>query len=179
MYLHLVMTQLLTQSKGKPPKAATLSGQLTQIRPAGRSPLQQTANDKLGTWQGHWDSPIHEGLHTWYTKQLISTWPWNFRVMLSDNVSLASWTWPMISYRISYPKSVYEISLFYILWITSISVKSDPISLYADIVFENIDIVPDIEYKPSISGADGWQRRSKLTFWPDIEYTFLRYRRKY
>ncbi len=62
----------VTQSTDPPPKAATLSGQLTQTWLAGWSLLQQTAYDNLGTWQGHWDSPFHVGLHTWYTKQVIN-----------------------------------------------------------------------------------------------------------
>jgi hypothetical protein len=56
-----------------------------------------------------------------------------------------------------------------------ISGKIDQISLYAYIVF---NIVPDIKYKPSLSGADWWQRQSKLKIRPDTKYIFLLYLRK-
>jgi hypothetical protein len=40
-----------THSWGPTPNQHTL----TQTRPTGRPPLQQTANEKLGTWQGYWE----------------------------------------------------------------------------------------------------------------------------
>ncbi len=62
-----VMTLWLDdESTALPPKAATQSEQLTRTRQAGRGPLLQTANDKLGIWQGHWDSHFHEHLQWLY-----------------------------------------------------------------------------------------------------------------
>ncbi len=89
MCLHLTMTLIHCDSVHRPAsKGSTHSGQLTRTRLAGRSPLQQTADDKLGTWQGHWDSMW---VYTHDTQSSLSAQAWtcNFRVMLSDNVSLA------------------------------------------------------------------------------------------
>ncbi len=101
MCLHLTMTLLHCEPVHRPAsKGSTHSGQLTRTRLAGRSPLQQTANDKLGTWQGHWDSMCvytHDTqssldsmcVYTHDTQSSLSAWTCNFWVMLSDNVSLA------------------------------------------------------------------------------------------
>ncbi len=123
------------------------------------------------------------------TQSSLSTWTWNFQVILSDNVSLAPGTWQARSagrhnivpdvcnaycawclYMTR--KSVYAISYE----ILSISVKKiDPISFMCRYF---IRYCTWYQKKPLISGAEGWQRLSKLTIGPDIEYIFLRYRRK-
>ncbi len=118
----------VTQSTCQQEKAAKLSGQLTWT-------WQQAGPHCLGQLMTSWaigkdigkDSPFHVGLHAWDTKQLINlnlklpshvvrqcqSGAWNVACTSSRKAQYCT----LCLQRISYPMSIYEIKLFYIIWI--------------------------------------------------------------
>ncbi len=85
LYVLASSHDLVTVSVHRPASKDSHTVSLTQTQQAGRAPLLETANDKLGIW-GHWDSHFHVGLQWLYTHWLglrrISSFKKNVQVCL-------------------------------------------------------------------------------------------------